>query len=85
MEGFGGREHRQDSEAVDESFWDGQGVEIEAREFGDGIWGRGGSRGVENIVRTRMVLTGASGTARASRLRRDRFGMGFRFVEGLGG
>ena len=28
-----GREHRQDSEAVGESFWDGQAVEIEAKPF----------------------------------------------------
>ena len=30
---YAGREYRQDSEAVDESFWDGQGVEIEAKQF----------------------------------------------------
>ena len=33
------RELLQDSEGVNESFWDGQGVEIEVRYFGDGIWG----------------------------------------------
>ena len=33
VEGLEDRERRQDSEAVDESFWDGQGVEIEATLF----------------------------------------------------
>ena len=28
-----GREHLQDSDGVNESFWDGHGVEIEARQF----------------------------------------------------
>ena len=32
VEGLEG-EYRQDSEAVGESFWDGQGVEMEARPF----------------------------------------------------
>ena len=33
------REHGQDSDGVNESFWDGQGVEVEARDILKGIWG----------------------------------------------
>ena len=34
MEGLGGyREHLQDTDGVNESFWDGHGVEIEARQL----------------------------------------------------
>ena len=32
MEGLEGRGNHQDSEAVGESFWDGRGVEIEAKQ-----------------------------------------------------
>ena len=67
------RELLQDSDGVDESFWDGQGAEIEARETLEGVWGCGGFRSIENISRIRMVLTRASGTVRASSLRRDHF------------
>ena len=66
-----GRAHRQDSDGVNESFWDGQGVEIEAREFLEMICACGGSGWVEHIARIRMVLTRASGTVRASRLRHE--------------
>ena len=59
------RELLQDSDGVNESFWDGQGVEIEATEFLERIWGCGGFRYVERIPRVRMVLTRASRTARA--------------------
>ena len=36
------RELLQDSDGVNESFWDGLGVEFEARYFLEGIWGSGG-------------------------------------------
>ncbi len=41
------RELLQDSDGVNESFWDGLGVEFEARYFLEGIWGCGGSRWIE--------------------------------------
>ena len=58
-----GREHRQDSEAVNESLWDGQDVEVEVGQCSDGIRGRGEFRWVENIARIRKLLARASGTA----------------------
>ena len=36
------RAYLQDYNGVNESFWDGQGVEIEVREFREGIWDCGG-------------------------------------------
>ena len=33
------RELLQDSDGVNESFWDGQGVEIEAKYFSERVWG----------------------------------------------
>ena len=39
-----GRAHLQDSDGVNESFRDGQGVEIEARQLWEGIWCCGGFR-----------------------------------------
>ena len=63
----------QDSDGVNESFWDGLGVEFEARYFLEGIWGCGGSRRIENFSRIRMVLTRASGTDLASSLKRNTF------------
>ena len=79
------RELLQDSDGVNESFWDGLGVEFEARYFLEGIWGCGGSRWIENFSRIRMVLTRASGTVRASRLRRATFWKEFGVAEGLDG
>ena len=67
------RELLQDSDGVNESFWDGLGVEFEARYFLEGIWGCGGSRWIENFSRIRMLLTRASGTDLASSLKRNTF------------
>ena len=66
------RELLQDSDGVNESFWDGQGVEIEAKDFLEAIRGCGGSRWIKNFSRIRMVLTRASGTVRASRLKQNK-------------
>ena len=71
--GSGCGEQCQDSDGVNESFWDGQGVEIEAHQFLKeklclGLFDR-----VENIARIRMVVARASGTVGASRLRRFKF------------
>ena len=43
------RELLQDSDGVNESFWDGLGVEFEAKYFLEGIWGCGGSRTIETV------------------------------------
>ena len=79
------RELLQDSDGVNESFWDGLGVEFEARYFLEGIWGCGGSRWIENFPKIRMELTRASGTDLASSLRRDTFWKEFGVAEGLDG
>ena len=63
----------QDSDGVNESVWDGQGVEIEVRYFWYGSWGCGGFRWIENFSRIRMVLTRASGMDLASSLKRNTF------------
>ena len=49
------------------------------------FWACGWFRWIENFSRIRMVLTRASGTARASRLRRYIFWMDFGVAEGLDG
>ena len=67
------RELLQDSDGVNESFWDGLGVEFGARYFLEGIWGCGGSRWIENFFGIRMLLTRASGTDLASSLKRNTF------------
>ena len=67
-----GGEWREASEAVNESFWDAPGVEIWASFFLRGIWDSGGCRRVGSGVRIRKLLTRASGTLLASRLRRDK-------------
>ena len=63
----------QDSNGVNESFWDGLGVEFEAKYFLEGIWGCGGSRTIENFSRIKMVVARASGTDLASSLKRNTF------------
>ena len=64
------RELLLDSDGVNESFWDGQSVEIEARDVLDlGLW----RALVERISKIRVVSTRASGTGRASRLRQHNF------------
>ena len=67
------RELLQDSDGVNESFWDGQGVEIEAKYFLEGIWSCGGSRTIENFSRIKMVVARASGTDLASILKQNTF------------
>ena len=79
------RELLQDSDGVNESFWDGRGVEIEARYFLEGIWCCGGFGWIGNFSRIRMVSTRASGTVRASRLRRNICWKEFGVAEGLDG
>ena len=73
---------------IDESFWDAHGVEIGAcaifHDFGAVVknwrwannekhFGSSGFKRVENAARIRRVLARASGTARASRLKRVNF------------
>ena len=67
------RELLQDSDGVNESFWDGLGVEIEARYLLEGIWACGGSRWTENFSRIRKVVARASGMDLASSLKRNTF------------
>ena len=67
------RELLQDSDGVNESFWDGLGVEFEARYFLEGIWGCGGFRWIENFSRIKMVVARASGMDLASSLKRNTF------------
>ena len=67
------RELLQDSDGVNESFWDGLGVEFEARYFLEGIWCCGGFRWIENISRIKMVVARASGMDLASILKRNTF------------
>ena len=77
------RELLQDSDGVNESFWDGLGVEFEARYFLEGIWGCGGSRWIENFSKIRVEFTRVSGTDLGWSLGRDTFWKEFEVAEGL--
>ena len=81
------RELLQDSDGVNASFWDGLGVEFEARYFLEGIGGCGGSRWIENFswIRMELTRTRASGTDLASSLKRDTSWKEFRVAGGLDG